>query len=129
MALLDAKFIALGKKLLYKYGMTASLKIRDCEASFDEATGTRQSWADETFTVKAIPPTIAKDLIRDGSNETDSVTYISPLDIEGNDLCVDPKVLKNCDTFTTSDSKDFKVLNHALIYSGDKVALIRLDLE
>ncbi len=77
MALLDAKFIALGKKLLHKYGMTASLKIRDCEASFDEATGTRQSWADETFTVKAIPPTIAKDLIRDGSNETDSVTYLS----------------------------------------------------
>jgi hypothetical protein len=129
MALLDAKFVPLAKKLLYKYGMTASLKIRDEQASFNESTGTRESWSDETFTVKAVPPTIAKDLIRDGSNETDAVTYITPLDIEGNNICDNSQTLKNCDSFTTSDGKSFKVLNHSLIYSGDLVALIRLDLE
>ena len=109
--------------------MTATLTIRDCQASFNEATGTRETWSDETFTVKAVPPSIAKDLIRDGSNETESATYITPLDIEGNNLCANPQTLKNCDSFTTSDGKKFKVLNNTLIYSGDLVALIRLDLE
>ena len=129
MALLDAKFVPLAKKLLYKYGMTATLKIRDQQSSFNEATGTRESWSDETYTVKAVPPSIAKDLIRDGSNETDAVTYITPLDIEGNNLCSDADLLKNCDSFTTSDGKAFKVLNNTMIYSGDLVALIKLDLE
>ena len=129
MALLDAKFVPLAKKLLDKYGMTASIVIRDSSASFNEATGTRETWSDETFSVKAVPPSIAKDLIRDGSNETEAVTYISPLDIEGANICFASEPLKNCDSFTTSDGKSFKVLNNTLIYSGDLVALIRLDLE
>ena len=129
MALLDAKFIALGKKLLDKYGMTASITLRDSSAAFNPATGTREDWSDDTFSVKAVPPGIAKDLIRDGSNETSAVTFISPLDIAGTNLCVTSESLKNCDSFTTYDGKDFKVLNHTFIYSGDQIALIRLDLE
>ena len=129
MALLDAKFVALAKKLLDKFGMSAQVIIRDEGSSFDEATGTRQSWSDKTYSVKAVPPSIAKDLIRDGSNETNAVTFITPLDIASTDLCVGDADIKNCDTFITSDGIKFKVLNNTKIYSGDEVALIRLDLE
>jgi hypothetical protein len=129
MALLDAKFVPLAKKLLDKYGMTASLRIRNSSSTFNEATGTRSSASDETFTVKAVPPSVAKDLIRDGSNETSAVTFISPLDIEGNSLCTDGDPVKNCDTFIASDGKNYKIANKTSIYSGDLVALIRLDLE
>ena len=81
MALLDSKFVPLAKKLLDKYGMTASVIIRDSSASFNEATGTRETWSDDTYSVKAVPPSIAKDLIRDGSNETSAVTFLSLIHI------------------------------------------------
>ena len=42
--------------------MTATLKIRDQQSSFNEATGTRESWSDEIYTVKAVPPSIAKNV-------------------------------------------------------------------
>ena len=129
MALLDAKFVALAKKLLDKFGMSAQVIIRDEGVSFNESTGTRQSWSDNTYQVKAVPPSIAKDLIRDGSNETSAVTFITPLDIASTDSCIDNADIKNCDTFITSDGTKYKVLNNTRIYSGDQVALIRLDLE
>ena len=129
MALLDAKFVPLAKRLLDKYGMTASLRVRDSSISFDEQTGTRSKSADTTFSVKAVPPSVSKDLIRDGSNETSAVTFISPIDIEGNDLCSGNEPVKNCDTFIASDGKPYKIAKKTSIYSGDLVALIRLDLE
>lgn len=128
MAKLDAKFVPLALRLLTKYGATAQIRLRDTAFSFDARTGTRTKAGDKTLTVYAVPPSMANELIRDGSNQTNAVTFVSPLELE-NGSCGQSVELKNCDTFIMPNEKEQKIIDYTKIYSGDKVALIRLDLE
>ena len=128
-ALLDAKFVPLALKLLTKYGATAQIRMRNTNYSFSASTGTRESAADETVTVYAVPPSMGKDLIRDGSNEGSAVTYVSPLELVQAGVDVQQITVKNCDTFIMPNEKDQKIIKIVKIYSGDEIALIRLDLE
>ena len=129
MAKLDAKFVPLALKLLTKYGTTAQIRMRDTGYSFSASTGTRERAGDETVTVFAVPPSIAKNLIRDGSNEGSVATFVSPLELVQAGLCVQQITVKNCDTFIMPNEKEQKIVDIVKIYSGDEIALIRLDLE
>jgi len=127
MALLDAKFVALGLSLLTKYGMSAKVIIRNEGSSFDPYTNMREDAGDYELQVFAVPPSIVKNLIRDGSDETTMSTYLSPVQLVDDNK--DTVELINCDSFITSDGEKFKIVERVKIYSGDEVALIRLDLE
>ena len=122
MAALDAKFVALAIDLLDRLGVTVTITTKDGGSAFDPATGTRSTGSDTALTATIVPPSIERSLVRDGHGESNIVTYVSPSDLLGNDI-------KFCDKITMPNSKIYSIIERTEIYSGDEIALIRLELE
>lgn len=122
MALLDAKFVALAIRLLNKFGASVTISMKDGGSSFDVATGLRDTGSDTSFPAKIVPPQIAREMVRDGHAESEIITFISPNDFAGKDM-------KMADKITMPNGHIYSIVEKIEIYSGDEVALIRMELE
>ena len=122
MALLDDKFTALAIRLLNKYGATVTISMKDGGSSFSVSTGMRDTRADSSFSAKIVPPQIAREMVRDGHAESEIISFISPNDFVGKDI-------KMADKITMPNGYIYSIVEKKEIYSGDEVAVIRLELE